>query len=83
MFSRTAFRKMGAGAVQDTVGTNTGTHFVNVPLMMSTGTILIAGGRWVGSVETRLNNLEENIKDLRRIVENFDGKLDKIMERKR
>ena len=83
MFSRTAFRKMGASAVQETIGTNTGTPFVNVPLMMSTGTILIAGGRWVGSVETRLNNLEENIKDLRRIVENFDGKLDKIMERKR
>ena len=83
MFSRTAFRKMGANVVPDSIGGNSGSPYINLPLMMSTGTILLAGGRWVGSVETRLNNLEQNIKDLRRIVENFDGKLDKILERKR
>ena len=50
------------------------TKMINMPLLMSTATLLIAGGKWIGGVDTRLNNLEDSVK-------NFDTKLDKLLEK--
>ena len=70
MFSRTALRKMGVTGVQETIqGSGGGGAFVNIPLMMSTATLLMAGGRWAGGVESRLLHLEDDVKDMRRVVE--------------
>lgn len=82
MFSRTAFRKMSASAVQETIQGNSGS-IVNIPLMMSTATLLMAGGRWAGGVESRLLHLEDDVRDVRRVLENLDTKIDKILDRKK
>jgi len=82
MFSRTAFRKMGVTGVQETIQANSGS-IVNIPLMMSTATLLMAGGRWAGGVESRLLHLEDDVRDMRRVLENLDTKIDKILERKK
>ncbi len=82
MFSRTAFRKMSASAVQETIQGNSGS-ILNIPLMMSTATLLMAGGRWAGGVESRLLHLEDDVRDVRRVLENLDTKIDKILDRKK
>lgn len=82
MFSRTAFRKMGVTGVQETIQANGGA-FINIPLMMSTATLLMAGGRWAGGVESRLLHLEDDVRDMRRVLENLDTKIDKIFDRKK
>ena len=75
MFSRTAFRKLAMATVPESIqGAAPVTKMVNMPLLMSTATLLIAGGKWIGGVDTRLNNLEDSVK-------NFDIKLDKLLEK--
>tara|TARA_B100000902_G_C27318003_1_gene922495 strand:- start:2518 stop:2739 length:222 start_codon:yes stop_codon:yes gene_type:complete len=73
---------MSASAVQETIQGNSGS-IVNIPLMMSTATLLMAGGRWAGGVESRLLHLEDDVRDVRRVLENLDTKIDKILDRKK
>ena len=75
MFSRTAFRKLAMVTVPESIQSAAPvTKMINMPLLMSTATLLIAGGKWIGGVDTRLNNLEDSVK-------NFDTKLDKLLEK--